>query len=99
MMVLKLGLICSNDVPIIRPSMRQVVRILDGEVEFHDDKLRKPGGIDQDKGFDEFSHSLAFSSNDIRSSSSYLGNTDSDTCYISFPSSPQSLLNPRGETR
>ncbi|XP_058772341.1 L-type lectin-domain containing receptor kinase S.4-like [Vicia villosa] len=95
MMVLNLGLICSNDVPMIRPSMRQVVRILDGEVELHDD-LRKPEGVDPQEGFDEFLHSLAFSSNDIRSSSSYLGNSDTDdTCYISFPSSPQSLLNPR----
>lgn len=33
-----------NDVPVIRPSMRQVMmRILDGEVEFPDD-LSNPGG-------------------------------------------------------
>ncbi|KAK8632958.1 hypothetical protein V6N13_013814 [Hibiscus sabdariffa] len=31
MMVLELGLICSNDVPAARPSMRQLVRYLDGE--------------------------------------------------------------------
>ncbi|GMI84698.1 L-type lectin receptor kinase S.4 [Hibiscus trionum] len=36
LMVLKLGLICSDDVPVARPSMRQVVRYLDGEAELPD---------------------------------------------------------------
>ncbi|XP_039002557.1 L-type lectin-domain containing receptor kinase S.4-like [Hibiscus syriacus] len=36
LMVLKLGLICSNDVPVARPSMRQVVKYLDGESELPD---------------------------------------------------------------
>ncbi|KAK8651180.1 hypothetical protein V6N13_140792 [Hibiscus sabdariffa] len=36
LMVLKLGLICSHDVPVARPSMRQVVRYLDGEAELPD---------------------------------------------------------------
>ncbi|KAJ1402630.1 Serine/threonine-protein kinase, active site [Sesbania bispinosa] len=97
-MVLKLGLICSNDVPTVRPSMRQVVRILDGEVELPDD-LRKPGGIDPQEGFDEFLHSLASSSFDKMSSSSYFGNRDLDTGFLSFANSPHSLLHGRGETR
>ena len=33
MVVLKLGLMCSNDVPAARPSMRQVVRYLDVAAE------------------------------------------------------------------
>jgi serine/threonine protein kinase len=99
MMVLKLGLICSNDVPTIRPSMRQVVRILDGEVELPNE-LRKPGGIDSQEGFDEFLHSLASSSFDKMSSSSYIGNRDIDNnSFITFGNSPQSILNARGETR
>ncbi|GAU39747.1 hypothetical protein TSUD_219900 [Trifolium subterraneum] len=93
-MVLKLGLVCSNDVPIIRPSMRHVMRILDGEVELPND-LRKPGVIDPQEGFDEFLNSLTYSSIDILSSSSYLETRDTNTCYTSFENSPQSLLNPR----
>ncbi|RHN46177.1 putative protein kinase RLK-Pelle-L-LEC family [Medicago truncatula] len=101
MMVLKLGLICSNDVPTIRPSMRQVVRILDGEVELPNE-MRKPGGIDSQEGFDEFLNSLGTSNSfDQMSSSSYNGKRDIDnTSFITFGNSPQSsLLNARGETR
>jgi hypothetical protein len=58
-----------NDVPFIRPSMRQVMRILDGEVELPDD-LSNSGVIDPQHVFDEFLDSLAYSSIDIMSSSS-----------------------------
>ncbi|KAI5429811.1 hypothetical protein KIW84_034410, partial [Lathyrus oleraceus] len=67
MMVLKLGLICSNDVPTIRPSMRQVVRILDGEVELPNE-LRQPRDIESQEGFDEFLRCLETSSFDQTSS-------------------------------
>ncbi|KEH22963.1 putative protein kinase RLK-Pelle-L-LEC family [Medicago truncatula] len=77
MMVLKLGLMCSNDVPTIRPSIRQVVRILDGEVELPNE-MRKPRGIDSQEGFDEFLHSLGTSSFDKTNSSSYLGTSSFD---------------------
>ncbi|KAL5057916.1 hypothetical protein RYX36_029520 [Vicia faba] len=87
MMVLKLGLICSNDVPTIRPNMRQVVRILDGEVELPNE-MRKPGGIDSQEGFDEFLHSLGTTSFDKTNSSSYVGNRDMNTSFISFGNSP-----------
>jgi serine/threonine protein kinase len=90
MMVLKLGMICSNDVPTIRPSMRQVVRILDREVELPNE-LRKPGGIDSQEGFDEFLHSLGSSSFDMTNSSSYLGNRDINISSISFANSTLSL--------
>nr|WIL59911.1 nodulation protein [Melilotus officinalis] len=97
-MVLKLGLMCSNDVPTIRPSMRQVVRILDGEVELLNE-VRKPGGIDSQEGFDEFLHSLGTSSFDKTNSSSYLGNRDMNTSSISFGNSPQTISNATGERR
>ncbi|KAK2360811.1 L-type lectin-domain containing receptor kinase S.4 [Trifolium repens] len=90
MMVLKLGMICSNDVPTIRPSMRQVVRILDREVELPNE-LRKPGGIDSQEGFDEFLHSLGSSSFDMTNSSSYLGNRDINISSISLANSTLSL--------
>ncbi|GAU37916.1 hypothetical protein TSUD_163530 [Trifolium subterraneum] len=89
-MVLKLGMICSNDVPTIRPCMRQVVRILDGEVELPNE-LRKPGIIDSQEGFDEFLHSFGTSNSfDKTSSSSYLANKDvnTNTSSISFANSP-----------
>jgi serine/threonine protein kinase len=96
MMVLKLGMICSNDVPTIRPSMRQVVRILDREVELPNE-LRKPGGIDSQEGFDEFLHSLGSSSFDMTNSSSYLGNRDINISSISFANSTLSLPGARVE--
>ncbi|MBA0687841.1 hypothetical protein Goari_015342 [Gossypium aridum] len=45
MMVLKLGFICSNDVPALRPSMRQIVLYLDGEAELPEN-LRPPAAFD-----------------------------------------------------
>ncbi|KAK7256779.1 hypothetical protein RIF29_30256 [Crotalaria pallida] len=99
MVVLKLGLICSSDNPNARPSMRQVVRYLDGEVELPHE-FRKPGDIStHQEGFDEFLHSLASSSFDKMSTGSYFGNRDMDTSFPFFANSPQSLLNGRGETR
>ncbi|TKY65992.1 L-type lectin-domain containing receptor kinase S.4 [Spatholobus suberectus] len=98
LVVLKLGLLCSNDVPATRPSMRQVVRYLDGEVEVPGD-LRKPGDLSHPEGFDEFLHSLASSSFDKMSSSSNFGNRDMDTSFLSLGNSPHSLLHGRGETR
>ncbi|KAK6122097.1 hypothetical protein DH2020_044160 [Rehmannia glutinosa] len=58
--VIKLGLLCSNNVPCKRPSMRQVVRFLEGEVALPE-VLAKPDGYD-DKvnvgpGFEDFVHS------------------------------------------
>ncbi|KAE8725116.1 L-type lectin-domain containing receptor kinase S.4 [Hibiscus syriacus] len=62
MMVVKLGLTCSNDVPGARPSMRKLVRYLDGEVDLPE-TLTPPaafhGGAE---GFDAFVHSFSSSS-------------------------------------
>ncbi|CAK8541715.1 unnamed protein product [Lathyrus sativus] len=84
MMVLKLGLICSNDVPSMRPNMRQVVRILDGEVELPNE-MRKPGGIESHEGFDEYLHSLGTSSFDNTNSSSHVVNKDNSISYANSP--------------
>ncbi|KAH1086740.1 hypothetical protein GYH30_018305, partial [Glycine max] len=97
MVVLKLGLMCSNDVPAARPSMRQVVRYLDGEVEVPED-LKKPGAVSHHEGFEEFLHSLASSSFDKMSSGSNFGNRDMDSSFLSFSNSPHSLLHGSGET-
>ncbi|KAI9112175.1 hypothetical protein K1719_016698 [Acacia pycnantha] len=96
-MVLKLGLICSNDVPDNRPSMKHLVMFLEGEVELPD-SLRKPGGGNSrnHEGFDEFLfNSFASSSYGKMSASS-----DTGTHFPSFnTTSPHSLLHAKGETR
>jgi len=70
LMVLKLGLLCSNGSATARPSMRQVVRFLEGEVGVPDE-LSRPGETCSQEGFDEFLHLLESSSFDQMSRSSY----------------------------
>ncbi|KAL5717291.1 hypothetical protein ACHQM5_010323 [Ranunculus cassubicifolius] len=55
-LVLKLGLMCSNSSPTKRPSMRQVVRCLEGEVGLAE-VLTAPQNYDTNEGFDDFIHS------------------------------------------
>ncbi|CAL0328245.1 unnamed protein product [Lupinus luteus] len=93
LVVIKLGMICSNDDPNVRPSMRQVMRYLDGEVELPHE-FRKPGDVTHHEGFDEFLHSLASSS--FMSSGSYFGNREMDNSFPSFVNSPHSLLHDTG---
>ncbi|KAL5565241.1 hypothetical protein UlMin_028405 [Ulmus minor] len=42
---LKVGLICTQDTPRMRPSMSTVVKMLTGEIEVDDNKITKPGLI------------------------------------------------------
>jgi len=94
LMVLKLGLLCSNSSPTARPSMRQVVRFLEGEVGVPDE-LKKPGEGGYQEGFDEFVHSLESSSFDQMSTGSYGRTRDMDS---SFPSlTDTSLFSPHGK--
>ncbi|KAF2288652.1 hypothetical protein GH714_009981 [Hevea brasiliensis] len=104
--VLKLGIMCSNNVPIARPTMRQVMRFLDGEAQVPEN-LRAPqwaacadGGRDVIHGFDDFVNSFASSSFDKMSSSySIMENRDIDNSFASLSTSPFSLLRVREETR
>ncbi|XP_022767587.1 L-type lectin-domain containing receptor kinase S.4-like [Durio zibethinus] len=95
LMVLKLGLICSNDVPLSRPSMRQLVRYLDGEAELPEN-LRPRGTFDGGKGlaegFDAFMHSYPSSSFDKMSSYSFMENGNGGTSFASLSTTPLSLL-------
>ncbi|KAI4323156.1 hypothetical protein L6164_022785 [Bauhinia variegata] len=43
--ILKIGLLCTQDVPKLRPSMSTVVKMLSGEIDVEDDKITKPGMI------------------------------------------------------
>lgn len=98
-MVLKLGLFCSNNEPTARPSMREVVRCLDGEVGVPEE-LRIHGGVERHvEGFDDFVHSFASSLDNMSSSYSFTGNKEMDASFASLSASPLSLLQGRGETR
>lgn len=67
-MVLKLGLMCSNSAPAARPTMRQVVRYLEGEVGLPevvappDGYDGKCGGGGGDREFEDYVHSYTPSS-------------------------------------
>uniref|UniRef100_A0A6M2EWG4 non-specific serine/threonine protein kinase n=1 Tax=Populus davidiana TaxID=266767 RepID=A0A6M2EWG4_9ROSI len=102
MMVIKLGLMCSHNAPMARPSMRQVVRYLDEEVGIPQN-LRDPNGAYEGvKGtsevFDDFAHSFASSSFDKMSTCSYMENGGGGASFASLSTSPLSLLRGRGET-
>ncbi|EEF29389.1 kinase, putative [Ricinus communis] len=98
MMVLTLGLMCSNNAPMARPSMRQVVKYLDGEVGMPENLIAPHGhGIGSGgakgigEGFDDLVNSFASSSFDnISTSYSFMENGER---------SPLSLLHLSGETR
>ncbi|OVA17807.1 Protein kinase domain [Macleaya cordata] len=71
LMVLKLGLMCSNCASTARPSMRQVVRYLEGEVRMPE-VVNAPGEYETGKseiGFDDFVHSYPPSSFEVVSAS------------------------------
>ncbi|CAK7333959.1 unnamed protein product [Dovyalis caffra] len=100
MMVIKLGIMCSHNAPMARPSMRQVVRYLDEEVGIPQN-LRDPCGAydavkGMSEGFDEFAHSFASSSFDKMSTYSFMENGDGGTSFASLSTSPLSLLRVRG---
>lgn len=99
-MVLKLGLLCSSYSPTARPSMRQVVRYLEGEVEVPA-VLNPPcaydGGKDDSPGFNDFIHSYVSSSYEKGSSCS-VDNENVNAGFTSVNASPLSLLNGRGTT-
>lgn len=102
MMVIKLGLMCSHNAPMARPSMRQVVRYLDEEVGIPPN-LRDPNGAYEGvKGtsevFDDFAHSFASSSFDKMSTCSFMENGGGGASFASLSTSPLSLLRGRGET-
>ncbi|KAL2485201.1 L-type lectin-domain containing receptor kinase S.4 [Abeliophyllum distichum] len=99
LMLLKLGLMCSNNVPSARPSMRQVVSYMEGETEMSN-ILTAPGGnhdggFGGDGGFDDYLHSYASSS--FEKTSSYTVTASGDN--ISISTSPLSLINSSREAR
>ncbi|KAH7867322.1 hypothetical protein Vadar_031963 [Vaccinium darrowii] len=96
-MVLKLGLMCSNEVPMVRPSMRQVVRYLEGEAPLPDN-LRPPGEVKSgwrmggssksSEGFDGYENLLLSSSTFEKGSDNSFKRGDIEASFgsISHPS-------------
>lgn len=86
-MVLKLGLMCSNELAIARPRMREVVRYLEGEIEVPED-LGTPYGehSNDDVAFDDLVNSFT--------SYSFTGDV-ACTSFGSFSASPITLFNTR----
>ncbi|KAF6151377.1 hypothetical protein GIB67_012237 [Kingdonia uniflora] len=81
LLVLRLGLMCSSHAPMARPSMKQVVSYLDGDVRTPD-AVSAPWesevGSSTHEGFDDFVHSYPSSSFEKVSSSSYPAGRDAD---------------------
>ncbi|KAL3839493.1 hypothetical protein ACJIZ3_024084 [Penstemon smallii] len=98
LMVLKLGLMCSSHEQLARPSMRQIVSYLEGEVEMSED-LRAPGSFTDGRGFEDYLHSYASSSFGKTSSTSVIANGDVDRSFASMSTSPLSLLSGLGVAR
>lgn len=96
LMVLKLGLMCSNNKPLARPSIRQVVRYFEGEIGMPEAPTTQGSDDLEGFGFDESErwNSLASTSIMIKSSSfTCLSNGDENsTNYVSFSNSPLPLL-------
>lgn len=90
-MVLRLGLMCSNEVAIARPSMREVVRYLEGETGVPEDLGVPYGGEGHGEVvFDDLVNSFASSSFD---KSSYSFRRDAvGASFGSISTSPISLL-------
>ncbi|WMV52264.1 hypothetical protein MTR67_045649, partial [Solanum verrucosum] len=96
LMVLKLGLMCSNNKPLARPSIRQVVRYFEGEIGIPEAPTTQGSDDLEGFGFDESErwNSLASTSIMIKSSSfTCLSNGDENsTNYVSSSTSPLPLL-------
>lgn len=100
MAVLKLGLLCSNCNPMERPTMRHVVRCLDGELDVPE-VATAPSGFDctragEGSRFEDFRLSFPSSCFDKRSSSSFVANRDNS--FASLSTSPISILTGRGDS-
>ncbi|KAL8526880.1 hypothetical protein ACS0TY_015937 [Phlomoides rotata] len=85
LMVLKLGMMCSTHQQSVRPTMRQIVGYLEGEIEAPD-VLKAPGpGCPEAGGFEDYLNSYASSSFDKSTSFA-------DRSFASMSTSPLSRL-------
>ncbi|XP_042512648.1 cold-responsive protein kinase 1-like isoform X2 [Macadamia integrifolia] len=81
---LKIGLLCTQDAPKLRPSMSTVVKMLTGEVNVNDMKIMKPGLISD---FMDLKVKKGQNEKTDTKITSYMGSSGSDKVDYSFPSS------------
>ncbi|KAK1365430.1 Clade XI lectin receptor kinase [Heracleum sosnowskyi] len=101
LMVIKLGLMCSNNEALIRPKMRDIVRYLEGEIGLPD-VVTRPGGYPDRRAMEGFNNLLGLypSSSFENGSQNSLGrNEDADRSFASISTSPLPLLYTREEAR
>lgn len=94
---LKIGLLCTQDTPKLRPSMSTVVKMLTGENDIDDNKITKPGLIsdfmdlkvrDPQKTNSEMKNMSSYnasSSDNLYNSNASSGNTSSATMTFTTP--------------
>ncbi|MCD7464051.1 L-type lectin-domain containing receptor kinase S.4 [Datura stramonium] len=94
LMLLKLGLMCSNNKPLARPSIRQVVRYLEGEIEMPEAPTAQGSDDFEGFGFDDSQHWNSLGSTNIIKSTSFtsFSNGDVGGNFVSFSTSPRPLL-------
>lgn len=101
LMVLKLGLMCSNNEALVRPRMREIVSYLEGEIGLPD-VVTRPGGYPDRRAMEGFNNLLGlYPSSSFENGSGYsLGrNEDADLSFASISTSPLPLLYTREDAR
>ncbi|KAK4752953.1 hypothetical protein SAY87_021751 [Trapa incisa] len=73
---LKIGLLCTQDTPILRPSMSTVVKMLTGEVKVNNEKITRPGLLSELLGIKVNSGKTDTKNSSEGISASMSGNTD-----------------------
>ncbi|GLU15287.1 hypothetical protein SLE2022_317890 [Rubroshorea leprosula] len=93
---LKIGLICTQDMPKLRPAMSTVLKMLVGDIEVNDQEITRPGFLSElmclkaDKGkkknVKDWSCTASASTSKLESSSSFPENTDTSYNTMTFTS-------------
>lgn len=83
----KIGLLCTQDMAKIRPSMSEVVKMLTGEMHVDDEKISKPGLISELMGLKRKNDSSDLISGDSKKmGDSSLGSRDATCATMTFTS-------------
>lgn len=88
---LKVALLCTQDMPKLRPTMSSVADMLTGDVDVTDEKISKPGllsellGLKVNKG-PRISETSSADSSSVDCSSSFKGHMDTSHATMSFTS-------------
>lgn len=84
---LKIGLLCTQDMPKIRPSMSEVVKMLTGEMDVYNEKISKPGLLSELMGLKRKKVSSNLISGDTKNmDDSSSGSRDATCATMTFTS-------------